>query len=48
MLEGETGNVITDAYDLAAVHVDGQMWVKRNFKTLAETTVRHCEVLKRQ
>lgn len=47
LLEGETGNIITDsAYDLVAVHVNGPMWVKRNFKTLAETTVSYCEVLK--
>lgn len=48
LLEGETGNIITDsAYDLVAVHVNGPMWVKRNFKTLAETTVSYCEALKR-
>lgn len=48
LLEGKTGNIITDsAYAHAAVHIDGPMWVKINYQTSTGTTVKHCEALKR-
>lgn len=48
LLEGRTENIITDsAYAHATFHVGGPMWVKRDFKTTAGATVKHCEALTR-